>query len=205
MKTELDFVRKQHEALGLPLRQKPERVQASELIVKRRLIRVETDEFLKNGLWADDLVQFSVRIGRMAFVVSSTLAQFGVEPELVDFAEALQSLIQQSRERLDKALAVSDWSAVKLAAVELEIIWYGAAANMGLPYFDLLQLLHDAYVSKRDLNFDDVRTLLHRAGLPVAPPANTAANDALGMSANGICPICQGNMPCGHPNHPGNP
>jgi len=179
MKFELDLARLQAEKLNLPTRTEPpaERLTRQETVALQRRINVEVTDFTQVGVYGDDFIKLAVHLGRVAFATAGTLAQCGVEPTINDFAKGAIELAEDCRIRIGRALLLSDWDELRVATVQLEIVWYGIAANLSLPYHSLMLLLHESYMESRVVDEDMLRALLHKAGLPVAPPRGMAANE----------------------------
>lgn len=183
MEAEIALVKQQHAKLNLPVRDEPpERMPAEETVARRRLLRIEIDDFVRS-LKAGDLVDFSIRVGRLVFVVSGTCAQFGCRPDFSDYTDAVVDMTTEAQHNLDRALQTGDWLGVKVATAKLQIIWYGIAANLGMPYAAIIEYLHQCYIAEKDVERWQIANLLRAAGLNVVddpsnfPPVAAAAND----------------------------
>ena len=166
MKNELDLAKQLMKLRGIHVRDVPDsRVDSIETITRRRMTRVDSDDFLTNGLWADNMVALSTKIARLAITVASTLAQFGLDPDINNFAEAVTDLTEKIRGDLDKALLNQDWALVMRYSIELEIMWYGVCGSLSIPYYNVLESVHADYMKGEPENPDAVRELLASAGL----------------------------------------
>lgn len=184
MIAEIEMAKQQQLLHELPVREAPpeERLPMEELLRRRRLMRVELDDFIRT-LQQNDLPNFAMRVCRIAFAVAGTCSQFGCTPEFAHYAEAVKQVTEDGQRELDKALQVSDWHAVRVASAKMQLLWYGIAANLGLPYSLLMNYMHGCYMKKEDIRREDIVVILRKAGLRIDDPA-----DNTGMAANDTTP-----------------
>lgn len=182
MKTEMDLAAQQHARWKLPCREAPpDKRVPEEALTRRKMIRIEVDDLVKNALGKDDIVALAERIGRVALVVAGACVQFGCEPDILNFAVGAKNLLEDAQRKLDRALSLSDWVEVRQAAAEMEIIWYGIAANLTLPYYDLMDYLNARFLEGLPADRQHVRVILAKAGIQTRDDEQGgAANDTPG-------------------------
>lgn len=181
MNLEIQLVIKQQEQQGLPVRESPPVLLspsfAMELTGRQRLLKAEVREYV-GSLNEADIVNFAICTGRLAFVTAGTLAQFGAIPGFEHFAEAARSSIEGAAAEVDKALKQADWHGVRVASMKLMIAWYGIAANVGLPYGDVLQYLAGQYEKNDGPDRRALAAMLRKAGMAVAQEPGEPANES---------------------------
>ena len=195
MKFEMDLVAENHKLFGVPIRDKfpdgKNPVTDEERALRRRLIREETDETINEGLLASSLVKLADGIADSMVVTAGTLVQYGLDPTEEDFIHAAKELIEDARGALDKGLMFRQASNIKVGAVMLQLVCYGIAYTLNIPYHDVFKEVHRNNMAKVGPDgkpiFDaggkflkpkghkppDIEGILQRAGL-----LKGAANDA---------------------------
>lgn len=181
MQNEMKLVEQQQRKHELPVREAPPKESVGEeLVARRRMIRIETDDFMKS-LLAGDVVDFAIRIGRVAFVTSGTLVQFGLKPDFPTYVAAVAAEMERIKKDFDRALQLTDWPEVLICACRMHQLWIGCAANLGMPYGSIIHYLHECYMEGKEVDRHHVVLMLRQAGLAVEDaPENSpprAANE----------------------------
>lgn len=131
----------------------------------RRELRVTTDTLIHSGLLVNDLpelVRLSVDTMR---VVAMGLLRYQREPDVPDFVEASQALIEQGRAVMDRGLLLRSWETVHCGAVMLELTVRGICAALSVPYDQVLVEVHRADLAGEN---PKVRPILVAAGILAA-------------------------------------
>lgn len=172
MKLEIDLAAEQQKLYSIPVREQPLQppVTREELLARRRTVRVSTDDLIGAGFLAGDLVRLSAKLGDTMLVMGGTCAQLGVRPEISEFLLAAKELVEDARTVVDKSLTVQDWEQVKIGVAMMQVVLGGVCFVLNLPYRDVLQAMHGAYMVGGAPSEELVREVLRRHGFPVDPP-----------------------------------
>ena len=166
MRFEMELVKQQHQAHDLPVRDKfiEAEVKTEELISRRRVIRLETDNLIHEALLTNDILKLATATGTVMTVTAGVCVQLGIEPTLEDFLTAAKELIEDARVPVDKGLHQREWRDAIVGAVMLEIVCRGICAVVSIPYKDVFELLHNAYLKGEQPDIEALKELLRKAG-----------------------------------------
>lgn len=174
MRREIELAAEQQKFYSIPVREealKPTPTR-DEIVSRRRTIRVTTDDLIEKGILGGDIVAFSAKIVDQMLTMGGTCAQFGIRPEISDFLVAIKELIEETRGPLDRALIASDWDAVKVGIARMQAILGGVCFVLGLPYVELLETIHAAYMAGGAPTDGVIRDVLRAKGFAVDAAAN---------------------------------
>lgn len=139
----------------------------------RKELREITDQVIHQALLVNDLPELVRLTAETMATVATALLRFGRDPQVPDFVEASQALIEAGRSVMDRGLMLRSWESVSCGAVMLEISVRGICAALSVPYDKVLGEIHRARAAGENAN---VRSILIEAGLLSEPVE--AANDA---------------------------
>jgi hypothetical protein len=151
MKHELDLVRASVT---------PDKTQGS--APTRKDLREVTDRLIHDCLLANDLPDLVCMSAETMCVVATALLRFELEPQVIDFVEAGQALIEQGRAVMDKGLMLNSELTTNCGAVMLEITVRGICAALSVPYDKVLAEVHRARMAGENAA---IRPILIEAGL----------------------------------------
>lgn len=152
MKFELDLVR----ASGVP---------DTSANATRKELREITDELIHSALLVNDLPELVRLSAETMCIVARALVRFENDPQVPDFVEASQALIEQGRAVMDRGLMLGSPETINCGAVMLELTVRGICAALSVPYDQVLIEVHRARCAGEN---PLVRPILVDAGL-VAP------------------------------------
>lgn len=180
MKLEIDLATEQQKFYSIPVRTEPLQppVTREELLARRRTVRLSTDDLIGAGFLAGDLVRLSAKLGDTMLVMGGTCAQLGVRPEISEFLLAAKELVEDARTVLDKALVVQEWEQVKVSVAMMQVVLGGVCFVLNLPYRDVLQAMHRAYMAGGAPSEELIRDVLRAHGFAVDPPVPAANEEA---------------------------
>lgn len=165
VKYEIDRCRAQHEVLGMPIRDSlGTDATAQEIVSRRKAVRVQTDRLIQHGIYSNDPVALVAELVLTMTALGSSCVQLGMEPQLNDMANAARELIEDARIPWDKGLQVRDLQQAAIGCAMLEIIVHGIAAVLSLPYAEVFQVFHNAFVAGCEPDFEKVKALLRANG-----------------------------------------
>ena len=128
----------------------------------RKHLREATDAVIHDALLVNDLPEL-VRLSAEAMhSVATALLRYEVDPQVPDFVEAAQALIEDGRAVMDRGLMINNWETVGFGAVMLEIAIRGIFAALNVPYDKVLAEVHRAAQAGDNAA---VRAILIEAGL----------------------------------------
>ncbi len=133
----------------------------------RKQLREATDAVIHDALLVNDLPEL-VRLSAEAMCsVATALLRFELDPQVPDFVEAAQALIEDGRAVMDKGLMLRGWETTRCGAVMLEITVRGICAALSVPYDKVLAEVHRAQQAGENAGRSaaDVRAILIEAGL----------------------------------------
>ncbi len=151
MKYELDLVRPYAP---------PDPAQRSE--PTRKALREVTDRLIHDALLVNDLPDLVRMSAETMCVVAEALVRYEQDPQVIDFVEAAQALIETGRGVMDKGLLLRSWETTNCGAVMLEITVRGLCAALSVPYDKVLGEVHRARVAGENAA---IRPILVEAGL----------------------------------------
>lgn len=149
MKFELDLVR----ASGVP---------DTGANATRKELREVTDELIHSALLVNDLPELVRLSAETMCIVARALVRFENDPQVPDFVEASQALIEQGRAVMDKGLLLRNSETINCGAVMLELTVRGICAALSVPYDEVLREVAQARAQDRNA---EVRRILVMAGL----------------------------------------
>lgn len=94
----------------------------------RRGLRNMTDNMVLEALHSDSPVDLQEGIGTVMLVVAEAAWRLRIEPDVSDFVEASQALIEDARAVLDKGLMINDVPKTTVGIVMIEIVMRGIAS-----------------------------------------------------------------------------
>ena len=128
----------------------------------RRAVRQATDAVIFDALLVNDLPEL-VRLSAEAMcAVAEGLLRYELDPEVPDFVEASQALIECGRDVMDRGLLLRSWETTRCGAVMLEVTVRGICAALGVPYDRVLSEVHRAQQAGENPR---VREILTEVGL----------------------------------------
>lgn len=139
----------------------------------RKDLRQTTDALIHSALLVNDLPELVRLAAETMCVVATSLVRVDLDPQVPDFVEASQALIEQGRAVMDKGLLLRNSETINCGAVMLELTVRGICAALSVPYDQVLTEVHRARVAGEN---PAVRQILIEAGL-VAAEQPAAAND----------------------------
>jgi hypothetical protein len=153
---------------------------------------------------------------------AGALLQLGVSPKIGDLVAAAKELLEDARVLIDNGIAFSELDQVAVGAVAVEVICRGIAATLAVPYRQVLEACALSYIDGKPADREALRAILAQGkaeGRKIeADAAATASRKPVrakkrskakppepvkAVTSGSICPICQGNVPCGEVGHPG--
>lgn len=134
----------------------------------RKALRETTDAVIHDALLVNDLPELIRLTAETMICVATTLACYEQSPEVPDFVEAAQAMIEAGRAVMDRGLMLQDWPTTNCGAVMLELTVRGICAALGAPYDRVLAEVHRAQLAGENAN---VRSILTEAGL-LTPESN---------------------------------
>lgn len=148
MLRELMLVAEFHEKFDVPMRSIPdESIDVKELRLRRRLIREETDELII-ALLHSNVVEVADGAVDVNYVTAGTCIQVGARPTPIHFQKAIKELIEISRKVIDDGLRFKRWDQVQVGAAMLHSTVLGMCVSLNLPYYDLLDAVHQNNLTK---------------------------------------------------------
>lgn len=164
MDYEMKLVRKQYEKLGLPMRDTPPtRFHPDESSARRRSVRVATDGLIRQGLMGSNITEVSVGIAETMTAAAGACVQFGLEPGLGDALAAAKELLEDARLVVDNGLALNEEDQVRVGVCMLEVVSVGIAACFGIPYKQVMDIAHSAYMEGKDIDRAGIQVMMERA------------------------------------------
>lgn len=100
----------------------------------RKVLREVTDRMIVDSLQANSMSQLIEHTGRAMVVVATILTNAGQEPEVFDFVEAAQALIEDGRAVMDRGIMIDSGETLLCGAVMLELACRGICAALSIPY-----------------------------------------------------------------------
>ncbi len=140
----------------------------------RRDLRETTDRLIHDALLVNDLPELVLLSADAMRSVAQALLRYGQNPQVPDFVEGAQALVEQGRAVMDKGLLLNSWETVRCGAVMLELTVRGICAALSVPYDPVLTEVHRAGMAGEA---PAVRRILIEAGLLTEPKENDDADD----------------------------
>lgn len=137
----------------------------------RKELREATDALIHEALLVNDLPELLRLSADTVLCTARILARLGRDPEVPDFVEGAQALIEQGRAVADRGLQLNSPETLLCGAVMLELACRGVFAALGAPYD---QVLAEVDRAARVGEAPQVRPLLIASGLI---KEDEAAND----------------------------
>lgn len=163
MKQELDIIRAGAEPLPAGVfKLKPSTTES------RRNLRLLSDEVLDWAHGNANIAGLATACSALMLAVARIVDAHDIEPDVPNFLEAVQALIEKSRAVMDKGLMIDSPETSKCGAVMMELSVRGIAAALNLPYGELLQTVKDG---------GDVGALLVKSG-HISTPAEESSPSA---------------------------
>jgi hypothetical protein len=134
MKFELDLVR----AGKKPVPDGVAEIKQS-VTMSRRDIRLISDEVIGNALLKNDLPSLAASCCGLMLTVAKAVDDHDIEPDVPDFIEAAQALIEDARAVIDRGLQIDRDEVAKVGAVMVELTVRGICAALNFPYDDLMR------------------------------------------------------------------
>jgi hypothetical protein len=128
----------------------------------RKHLRETTDALIHGALLVNDLPELVRMSAETMCSVATALLRFEINPDVPDFVEASQALIEDGRAVMDRGLTLRSWETTRIGAVMLEIAVRGICAALSVPYDKVLPEVHRAQLAGENAN---VRAILIEAGL----------------------------------------
>ena len=128
----------------------------------RKELRQTTDELIHSALLVNDLPELVRLSAETMCIVARALVRFENDPQVPDFVEASQALIEQGRAVMDKGLLLRNSETINCGAVMLELTVRGICAALSVPYDQVLTEVHRARIAGENAA---VRPILVKAGL----------------------------------------
>lgn len=164
MEYEMKLVKEQHERIGLPVRDKsPTRFSPDELSARRRGVRVATDGLIRSGLDGRNITEIAAGIAETMTAAAGTCLQFGLRPNLASALNAARELLEDARLVVDNGLTFSEHDQVDAGVCMLEIVCTGIASCFGIPYKQVIDLAHAAYMQGKDIDREQLQLVIDAA------------------------------------------
>ena len=174
MKLESDLARQQHKLYSIPVRDawNDPPTTDQELAARRRTIRVSTDAFIERGLMNGDPVALANCLGDTMLVIGGTCAQLGLTPEIDNLLLAAKAAVEVAQKALDKAIVLRDRDEITTQCAAIQLICGGLSYVLGLPYREILTMLHLRYIEGVPPERRDIAAVLRANGFEVTdePP-----------------------------------
>lgn len=135
----------------------------------RRSLRVLSDALLQWAHGNASIEGLATGCGALMLDVARIVDAHDVEPDIPNFLEAIQAVVETGRAVMDKGLMIDSPETTKCGAVMMEISVRGIAAALNLPYGELLQTVKDG---------GDVQALLVKSGHISVPSDNDSSANA---------------------------
>lgn len=162
MRDEIEKVREQFKFYSIPQRTTPDEppVPPSEVVSRRRSMRICTDEFIDKALMNGDAPTLLRSLCEVMTATAGTCAGLGLDPDVSDLLLGAKDLVEDVRVLIDKGIGVREYDQVKVGCAMMEIVCIGMAAVLGLPYREALAMAHSKYLNAEDTTREDFRDLL---------------------------------------------
>lgn len=148
----------------------------------RKELRETTDDLIHGALLVNDLPELVRLSAETMAVVATALVRFDRDPQVPDFVEASQALIEQGRAVMDKGLMLRSWETVCCGAVMIEVTVRGICAALSVPYDRVMAETKRA----RDAGENPaIHRILTEAGLLKGETAATPQTDGVIVDSEG--------------------
>lgn len=153
MKFEIDLVKDETPQIEQPEDGKPPRWGDTNSI--RMGVRNMSDDIMRKSLVEGDVGTLQTNIALLMLIMGKLAYSHRVEPEINDFVDASQALVEDARSVLDRGLMLNDPERTKSGIVMMEIVMRGIAAALGFDYETMLRNTHAEFPSTEKLNRTD--------------------------------------------------
>ena len=141
----------------------------------RKELRQTTDALIHSALLVNDLPELVRLAAETMCVVATGLVRVDRDPQVPDFVEAAQAMVETGRAVMDKGLLLNSPETINCGAVMLELTVRGICAALSVPYDRVLVEVHRARGAGEN---PTVRQILIEAGLVATLEVDKSPNES---------------------------
>lgn len=168
MHAEMELVRANHKLFNVPERPAfhPVEIKESEWLLRRKLVNEESGEVL-SAFMEQNIVDLADGLADTMYVVVGSLVQFGLTPEVRDFASAAVELLEDARVKFNKAVLLKDGDNIKATSCMFEIVCKGICLSLNIQFSKLFEIVHLNNMAKVG---PDGKPIFNQDGKYMKPP-----------------------------------